>query len=141
MVVLLVSTLGELKFPVYFPLGCPPKDAVAKELDVYRLCKSDKITPEDFLSFYQTAPRKYAKLINAYGLSVYPSIEDCYSAMRKAPHLRKKYSAVAHGITYTFTGKVLDTPSKNNPNHITWWLYEGVQPHTYFVPCASGGEE
>jgi len=131
----MADKVDKLKFPDYFPQGCPPSEAVFKEMDVYRLCVNSTPCEEDFQSFYLSDPKKYAGNIRAYGISTFPSFKACESALRKCVNLRNKYKFCAHGITYIYTGKVMNTPSKANPKHITWWLYDGVKPHTYFKVC------
>ena len=127
-------TEQQKKFPDYFPEGCPPASAKDSEITLYRLCKDMVPCKADFVSFYLINPEKYRNCINAYGLSVFPSIEDCNIARSKAPRLRKKpYSA--KGENNEDRGKYVFTPSNANPNHITWWVYEGVEPHTFFEIC------
>lgn len=128
-----------LKFPTYFPENCPPEEASDEECILFRLCKGTILTEKDFRSFFLINPEKYKDLINAYGLSVFKSIEDCKHAMSKSPNLRRKYKYIAKGTNNNCRGKVLHTPSGTNPNHYTWWLYDGVKPHTFFEICNEGG--
>lgn len=132
---------GARVFPAYFPEGCPPSEALGEEIVLFRLCKTDIPVAEDFLTFYQIDSEKYAHLIQAYGLSMYPSAEDCVRAKRKSPRLRNTYKGIACGQIDAAKGKILRTPSKANPAHITWWIYEGVEPHTFFTACGEGGAE
>lgn len=125
------------KFPDYFPPGCPPADATEREIEVFRLCENKCVAASDFESYFQKNPKRYAGKILAYGISVFPSLAACKSAQDKSPFLRK-CQACARGITYNYSGKILNTPGKNNPSHITWWLYEGIEPHTYFELCDTG---
>lgn len=122
-------------FPAYFPEGCPPENAMSEEIILFRLCKTDVPAAEDFVTFYQCNPKKYAGMIQAYGLSMYPSVEDCERARRKSPKLRDTRKGIACGCVDAEKGKILRTPSKANPAHITWWIYEGVKPHTFFSSC------
>lgn len=77
----------------------------------------------------------------AYGLSMFPSAEDCERAKRKSPRLRGTHKGIAYGQVDAGKGKILRTPSKANPAHITWWIYEGVEPHTFFTAYGKGGVE
>ena len=128
-------------FPAYFPEGCPPADAKSEEIVLFRLCKTTVPAADDFLSFYQINPEKYKSIIQAYGLSTYPSAEDCESAKRKSPRLRNAYAGIACGQVDAENGKILRTPSKVNPAHITWWVYEGIEPQTFFESYYKGGVE
>ncbi len=129
-----------LKFPTYFPENCPPAEATDEECVLFRLCKGPTLTEKDFTSFYLINPQKHKDNVNAYGLSVFKSIDDCKHAKSKSPNLRKKYKCVASGSNNSYRGKILHTPSGTNPDHYTWWLYDGVQPHTFFEVYNEGGE-
>ena len=129
------------RFPAYFPKDCPPDNAKGEEIVLFRLCKTTLPTAQDFLSFYQINPEKYKGNIQAYGLSTYPTAEACESAKRKSPRLRDAYEGIACGQVDADKGKILRTPSKANPAHITWWVYEGIEPHTFFENYCKGGVE
>lgn len=128
-------------FPAFFPKGCPPANAKGERIVLFRLCKTVNPAPEDFLSFYQIDPERYAGNIQAYGLSTYPSAETCKSAKRKSPRLRKECKGIACGQVEADHGKILRTPSNANPAHITWWVYEEIEPHTFFQKYHEGGVE
>ena len=129
-----------LSFPKFFPDNCPPPEATDSEIVLYRLCEGSTPTESDFVSFYELHPERYKNMINAYGLSVFSAYADCITAIRKSPKLKSKYRYVSRGLNTPQRGKTLLTPSKTNPNHITWWVYEGVKPHTFFTTCEEGGE-
>ena len=128
-----------LKFPAYFPAKCPPEEATDEECVLFRLCKNLTLTEQDFVSFYLINPQKHKDNINAYGLSVFRSVDDCNRARSKSPNLRSKYKYVASGSNNSLRGKLLRTPSGANPNHYTSWLYDGVKPHTFFEIHNGGG--
>ena len=129
------------RFPAYFPKDCPPDDAQSEKIVLFRLCKTAVPTAQDFLSFYQINPKKYDGNVQAYGLSTYPTAEACESAKRKSPRLRDACEGIACGQVDADKGKILRTPSKANPAHITWWVYEGIEPHTFFESYCKGGVE
>lgn len=123
----------ELKFPGYFPPGCPPNDASNEELEVYRYCvNSDRVLADDFISYYQGNPNKYKNIIIAYGLSVLLSREECEKGL-KFPSIKKKFSGFAKGVTYKDRGVIKRTPNNVSKSHCTWWIYEGIQPENDFV--------
>lgn len=128
-----------LKFPDYFPPNCPPAEATGEAKNLFRLCYGPTPTEEDFVSYYLKGPKKYEGNILAYGLSVFPTEDDCRSARKKSPLLRKKYKFCSCGMNTPERGKILSTPNQQNPTHITWWTYEGVEPHTFFVGCNEEG--
>lgn len=123
-----------LCFPSYFPDGCPPNDVRTEELYVYRYCMTENITADDFLSYYQLNPEKYKDNIQAYGLSVLCDKQDCIKGL-KLPGIKRRFKSFACGITYKNTGVIKKTPNKVSLSHCTWWLYDGVKPHIYFVVC------
>lgn len=121
-----------LKFPSYFPEGCPPDDASNEEIEVYRYCISNnEVTSDDFISYYQGNPSKYKNEILAYGLSVLLDYDECVKGL-KTPALRKKFKGVAKGFTYKDMGVIKRTPNSRSKSHCTWWLYEGVKPESSF---------
>lgn len=129
-----------LSFPDYFPEGCPPNEASDSEIELFRLCMQSPPCEEDFITFYEQNPEKYRGNILAYGLSAYATAGDCISARKKSPRLRAKCKYIAKGRNNPLRGKTLQTPSHANPNHITWWVYKGVKPHSFFAICEEGGE-
>ena len=129
------------RFPAYFPNGCPPNDATDEEIELFRMCMNSTPTAEDFVSYYLQYPDKYKDDFRAYGLSVFNSEASCRKAFDKAPKLRARYKYCAKGMNNPDRGKTLSTPNKKNPHHITWWIYEGIEPHTFFVTCMEGGDD
>ena len=129
-----------LSFPTYFPPNCPPSEASDEECVLYRFCKADTLDESDFLSYFSINPEKYKNNINAYGLSTFKTIDACKTVLNKAPKLRNKYKYIASGMTNEYRGKILQTPSNTSPDHYTWWVYEGVKPHTFFEVYGEGGD-
>jgi len=127
-------------YPDYFPQGCPPDEANTDDKELFRFC--EEITPEvaDFISYYQKFPEKYRGKINAYGLSVLQSREDCLRAYRKIPYLRK-YKSIAQGVTDFNRGSWKVTPGKISPAHVTWLVCEGVTPNIFFEFDILTGDE
>lgn len=124
--------IGISKYPDYFPEGCPPSDAVNDEIEVFRTCiNEDKVTSDDFKSYYEMDNERWKNNINAYGLSVMLKQEDCVKLM-KLPGMRKKFKSIAKGKTYNSMGVIKQTPSKTYKSHYTWWLYEDAEPEKVF---------
>ena len=122
----------EQKYPDYFPQGCPPADVETGNKELFRFCKGITIEKSDFVSYYMINPQKYKNNVNSYGLSVFGSIGDCLAVYRKSPYIFGKYRSISKGKTNNERGSYKKTPSKSNPAHITWWVYEGVQPEIFF---------
>ncbi len=126
-----------MKYPNYFPQGCPPDDAVAKEIDAYRICKSSIITHSDFLSFYEEGKKIYGNILG-YGISIFSNINEAYTVLKMPAH-RKEY--IAKGITNSDCGVIKYTPSSKHSSHYTWWLYENATPEKYFQIIKEQGNE
>ena len=119
-------------FPDFFPDNCPPEGAQCNEVDVYRLCKHvDRVTHDDFKSYYEINPRKYNGNILAYGVSVLKNKSDCEKLL-KLPANKKKFKSISKGKTYTYMGVIKETPNNKLKSHCTWWLYEGSKPKNVF---------
>ena len=125
------------KFPSYFPKGCPPPDALPERITAYRLCKNRNVTELDFVPLALNPKRKFntnEKLIQAYGVSVFTDVEGCKQAINASPKLRDIVSCIACGEIDEDKGVIKKTPSNTSNSHVTWWVYEDVQPHTFFYP-------
>ena len=89
----------EKVFPSYFPANCPPAEASSENIVLFRVCKDSVPTAEDFLTFYQINPERFKDKIMAYGLSVFPTAEDCEKAKSKSPKLRESKGLASGLIT------------------------------------------
>lgn len=125
----------EKKWPSHFPVNCPPVDAIAGEIEVYRLVDSDPPNKKDFLSYYELG-RKYNNLMLACGLSCYSdhkhAVEQANLLVNSPYYKKKKFSKkIAKGKTQPSCGVYKRTPSQF-PSHITYWLYDGVSIEQQF---------
>ena len=126
-----MESVREQQYPEYFPRNCPPDDANTDEKELFRFCNEKTPKVSDFISYFQVKSEEYKENINAYGLSVLQSRDDCLRAFRKYPYLRK-YKSIARGFTNFTRGSWKITPSRRSPNHVTWWVCEGVVPSDFF---------
>ncbi|KHD08392.1 hypothetical protein PN36_02060 [Candidatus Thiomargarita nelsonii] len=114
-----------MTWPSHFPPKCPPEKAANLDGQIYRLISGNFPKKKDFQSYCLQYPNRNwgGKTCQACGLSVHTSLEDClenYNRLkRRIPSLRKKI-AVARGNNAM--GKILNTPSKEDSSHHTWWL-------------------
>ena len=127
----MITSIDKQKYPDYFPDNCPPADCCVDERVLFRFCNDKEVSKDDFRSYYLMNPDKYRNNILAYGLSILKSREDCISLYRKCPYMRG-HKSIAKGITNAMRGCWQETPSKRNPNHITWWVCVGIRPETFF---------
>lgn len=121
-----------MNFPKYFPQGCPPSDARAEEIIVFRICNSSQITHNDFKSYYELGKRWInPKDFRYYGVSVFKDKNETQMLLGM-PNNKNKY--IAEGITSKNCGVIKQGTSnnKNSTSHITWWLFDGAEPEKYF---------
>jgi len=121
------------KWPGYFPDGCPSESARPPQCTVYRFIKQNAPTPTDFVPHKIIYPRSIwgSNECQACGLSVYSTLEGAQKAFEALP-ATKRFVAVARGCITPESGKILETPTRGNSSHITWWVYEGVDPCAMF---------
>lgn len=125
-----------MKFPNYFPKDCPPKDASPKELIVYRVCKNNPITRQDFASYYELG--KGNSDVKHYGVSVFSNSREA-RVICSMPNHRLEF--IAEGKTADECGVIMKTPSHKNSSHITWWLFENARPEKHFSPMGENENE
>lgn len=128
-----------MRYPNYFPKGCPPKDAKNVEIDVYRMCKNSKVSHSDFLSYYELGKAKDLSDLRVYGISLDKDFEKIKAMMGMPFAKHNNFNCIAKGITKKGMGKILATPSNNSRTHITWWLKEGSTPEEHFTCCYRRG--
>ena len=125
-------------WPEHYPEGCPPSDAVGKNVEVFRLVDSNPPTNDDFLSEYEKNPtRRFDNVILACGLSCFTELEYAQkqndflagTVYFKRKGLSKKM--VARGATYSNCGVVKKTPARF-PTHLTYWLHSGTTIAQHF---------
>ena len=76
-------------------------------------------------------PDDAKKYCESFGLSVIADPKGFRTAKKLVKSMRRK-SLIACGTITPDSGVVAYTPSTRRPNHHTWWVYEGISPHTMF---------
>jgi hypothetical protein len=66
----------------------------------------------------------------AYGTSVFPTLDAVKNMLCRVPALRKK--KIARGELNSDFGRIQNTPSQNDKSHHTWWISEGSEPWKVF---------
>lgn len=120
-------SVNKRRFPSNFPEKCPPTDAIEEEIEVYRLSNDNPPSKKDFLSHVLLYPKKKYNNMEAYGISVFSDYEEIEFMFALNPRTRNKFKHICKGITKDGVIKKGDKTT-----HITWWLYEGATPHSYF---------
>lgn len=117
-----------------FPPNCPPREAEGASGEVYRLVGSNPPVAKDFRTWYELYPEKtyenQAKECEAHGLSVYTQKSSIFSLIDRIPGLRRK--KIALGKLTPDLGVMLNTPSREDKLHHTWWVAVGKEPWAVF---------
>jgi hypothetical protein len=111
----------------HVPNDCPPEDAHANQITVYRLINGESPTAHDFLS-YKEEGRGFDDECIASGLSVYTEMAGIEALKRKIKKLKDR--KVIAGTFQSDWGVLKNTPSNLHLSHHTWWLsrFQVVNP-------------
>lgn len=114
------------KFPANFPHDCPLTNAVDCSQTAFMLFNSSPVTEQ--LCKTQAERNRAANATGEgqctrHGLSVFPTRESCVHQFRLFPFLGPY---IGKAVLSPCHGKIAPTPSTRNPEHMTWWSYEGV---------------
>ncbi|MFY9227421.1 MAG: hypothetical protein WAQ98_32415 [Blastocatellia bacterium] len=121
-----------MKWPSFFPTGCPTPETPLANESVYRVIEGSIPTNEDFISFQEQNPQKcyHPRECDACGISVYTILEDVVKLQRRVPKFKNKRIAI--GKLTPEMGMLKPTPGKE-PSHHSWWIPLGIQPLNIFV--------
>ncbi|WP_139826441.1 hypothetical protein [Derxia lacustris] len=123
------------------PNGCPPESDLAG-VSAYMIFRDSVVSTHDCLSQAEKGRAINAvgpAACNRHGLSIFPDVESCLHQQKLLPHLGR-YIGVAY-LNAEKHGRIVPTPSRKSPAHITWWPYQDVQRHSLFavvVDCEVG---
>jgi hypothetical protein len=126
---------SELEFPVDWPDGCPPDDAVDAGGVFFRIVKSCPPVAADFVSHFESGRMPKAPVCLRCGLSVFEELRDAIHQQRLLPNLGR---LIAQGTLSADHGKTKLTTGKQ-PTHTTWWPYRGVDRSSLFTIAAEEG--
>lgn len=106
-------------FPIGWPDGCPPADALDADGLVFRLVNNDPPTAADFVTHHESGRMRAAPECLRCGLSVFRELGDAIHQRRLFPRLGQLIArgslGADHGRTRLTTGR--------QPTHTTWWPY------------------
>lgn len=125
-----------IKWPDYFPIQCPPNNAVATEKTVFRLVLNEPPSDSDFLSYKEEDKDGMwpGKECEACGVSVYNSYKRADETKRKYKSKFKLHN-IAKGTIKPEAGVVKRT---GGGGHFTWWIYPGTTVAHLFNICVDG---
>jgi hypothetical protein len=125
----LLRDYSTMSFPSDWPPGCPPKDAVPANGEVFRIVRNDPVTSQDFLSQFDLNAALTADECYRRSLSVFRKYSDAVHMMRMRPKLGR---FVASRALSCDQGKTLHTGGKSS-THTEWWAFEDVDRRAGFV--------
>lgn len=112
-------------WPDYYPESCPPEDAEAKEMTVFRLVASDAPTEDDFQPTIIHQPhRQITDTCIACGVSVLDSVASLDRTRRRFKFFSRH--SIAKGKVQPAHGLIKKT--MKDPGHHTWWVRDDARP-------------
>ena len=118
-----------MKWPDYFPNGCPPDDSEYPNGTVYHFTNKRNPKEKDFLTHMQRQ-KPCNDRCKGCGLSVFTIFEEMLR-LKGLPYFKKKFIASAN--LKPDHGKIKNTPSAaTSEDHHTWWVPTNVQPWDLF---------
>jgi ribosomal protein S27AE len=117
--------------PELCPNDCPPDAATSASGTYYRMVKECPPSSTDFKSYLEEGKKivDERKKCLACGLSVFKSIYDARHHQNLFP---AKNLSIAEANFKSEDGTTLDTPSRQYPNHATWWPQQDTVRHQLF---------
>lgn len=122
-------------WPAHFPDDCPPAEARADDVHVFRLVTTIPPSPADFMPTNVEFPHRAFKpedFCCACGVSVFTNVADV--EQRRSDYKPLRTRKIAQGLISTQDGLVLET---FRPSHMTWWLQTDT-PHVTFTEFEHG---
>jgi hypothetical protein len=120
-----------MPFPANFPADCPLAHAADCNGAVFMAFKHLPISANQCLTQAErgrAANVQGADLCKRHGLSVFPSVDACKHQIELFPRIG---THVGHALLDPTHGLLAATPTQN-PGHMTWWVFEGVERHALF---------
>ncbi len=117
--------------PDLCPDDCPPVAAITANGTYYRTVKNCPPSSTDFISYLEEGKKIVGshKTCIACGISIFKSIRDAHHHQELFP-AKKLSVSVANLVPKD--GLTLDTPSRQYPNHVTWWPEKETIRHQLF---------
>lgn len=120
---------SQYTWPLDWPKGCPPNDAKPANEVVFRLCKTNPPTEEDFKTFRELE-RSGGDEVMAAGVSVMLHEHDAAHHLKLFPRSKNRF--ISRAKLSPELGVTKQTPTNNFPSHLTWWPTQGLTRSTYF---------
>jgi hypothetical protein len=122
------------QFPHCFPPNCPPATSSDAGGVVYHFAMKTPVDAQDFLSYHELGLAPRSNPCWRCGLSVYRSLGFARKKLRELrdlyPDRFGSYIYIAEGSLTAEHGKIKQEGKE--PDHHTWWAYDGVDRHAPF---------
>lgn len=135
-------------FPLDFENRILPKDALAQDIEVYRVCENGEIEPNSFLSTYEEALlgtyyKTISELLNEldeddpilYSTSCFTNFKKVVWIVRSKrqngypnPIIVKGYIKGIYGLSQVTYER---TKHDKKSGHIDWWIYKDANKQLY----------
>jgi hypothetical protein len=130
-------------YPDFFPLGCPPDDALKAQGVFYRWTYELPPCAEDYESYSETGkaskfPFNSTRYCMCCGLSMYQNIEELRLSLIRPKRVGQVHIVkVALGIEH---GMIKNTPTSSGESHHTWWIPQKARNLTELAKAHSALE-
>jgi len=114
-----------MQFPSDWPDECPPVDAVIPHGDFFRAIPEETPKKEHFYNSEEDGKFLAAPRCKRLAISMLKTWESAKHHLELFTH--KKNWFVAKVNLNDKHGKIKDSPSQKQPEHVSWWAFEGVE--------------
>ncbi len=119
-------------FPDGLPKNCPLPNAVSCSGTIYMISPNYPVDQQDCLSQAERGRAVDATgdlACTRHGLSVFPDFASCSHQQSLFPGLGEHIVAAQLDPSH---GKTMETPTKRNPRHMTWWPRKDLERSVLF---------
>lgn len=112
------------------PKNCPPSAATVGPKLLFRLVSNNPPSPSDFRTTHEEGKYLSSDPCQRCSISMLSSAASAQKMRKIIPNLKDR--RIAAGTIPADAGAIMSTPSKNNPDHWSWWPKMHVVRHSYF---------
>jgi hypothetical protein len=115
-------------YPAGWPGCCPPKDAIEVEAEMYRAVEGNPPGHTDFQNAVEANKFRNSDPCARLALSLNATLDGVRHSFKLFPW-RAGWQIATIGLR-PHHGRVKNSPSKAQPDHVSWWPYAGVTRHS-----------
>jgi hypothetical protein len=121
---------GSGEFGADVPDDCPPKAAIRGPKLLFRLVRHNPLAAADFRTTKEEGKFKTKDACQRCSISMQETEHGARALRDVIPNLAGR--KIAKGIVPAEAGKLMSTPSNNNPEHWSWWPASTCARQSYF---------